>query len=176
MTGSHRRIGYFHSARELGNPLDFLVEDNTRERGICDLLDQIAQSAAPEAADVTTVITYLKEELPLHLQDENEDLVPLMRLRCKAEDRIDDVITRLHSNHGHAMVDLPAIVSLLGKAAPMSQRTRRMIRNFASHARSHISVENAILLPIARVRLKANDLDKMRRHMLERRGLHRVIG
>jgi len=176
MARSHIEIQQGRATRHLGNPLDFLADDNMREREICDLIDQLADCETPPRDNLETVLTYLKQELPLHLQDENEDLLPLLRQRCLAEDQIGKVINRLQSNHGHALTDLPRVVGLLRKSTSFTPKTRETLRNFASHARRHITVETAILLPIARVRLKASDLDQMRWHMLERRGLTHMMG
>ena len=164
--------------RLLSSPLDFIAEDNMRERVICALLDRMVASILPDEEDRVQVLAFLKEELPLHLADENIDLFPLMRARCTAEDEIDKVIGRMQSDHGHALTDTPELVDLLQNELmsetgfPDSARAR--MAYFATHSRRHIIVENAIILPIARVRLTRKDLSIMRLHMLERRGLDRL--
>jgi hemerythrin-like domain-containing protein len=48
--------------------------------------------------------------------------------------------------------------------------------DFAHHARRHLILENAVILPIARARLTEADLNAMKRHMLERRSLKPTLG
>jgi hypothetical protein len=176
MAGSQKQGGNGRAMRHLGNPLDFIAVDNARERDICNLIDGFVASGVSRDADLAPVLTYLKEELPLHILDENEDFLPVLRKRCQAVDQIGKVIDRLQADHSHAITDLPAVIDLLQSDPSFSEKARTKIRDFVFHARRHISVESAILLPIARVRLKAPDLERMRRNMLARRGLDQVVG
>jgi len=165
--------------RNLGNPLDFIAEDHLREREICAVIDRLASAALPADAECEDVIAFLLHELPQHLADEEQDLFPLMRDRCRPEDEIEKVILRLQSDHEHAGRDTPKVAALLQDAIAtgvnFSDDARAMLTDFADHSRRHLTVENAIILPIARVRLTRRDLETMRKHMLERRGLDRVI-
>lgn len=162
--------------RLLGNPIDFIAEDHMRERAICTMIDTIAAAARPEDNDRDQVLAFLREELPLHLADEDEDLFPMMRARCEPDDEIDTVIDRLQSDHGHALTDTPNVIALLRRGNELSDDSRSRLTDFATHSRRHIIVENAIILPIARARLTGDDLDIMRLHMLKRRGLDRLLG
>ena len=167
--------GYPTEITYLGNPLDYLADDNIREREICALVAHLATTDTPANDELEMITTYLIEELPLHQQDENEDLYPLMRKRCHQEDRIDHVIDRMLADYCHAQSDLPAVISALQKAPPFSESARSEIQKFSVHALRHVEVENAIILPIARARLEAHDLDQMLQHMLQRRGLDRLV-
>ncbi|EBA15580.1 hypothetical protein RSK20926_15221 [Roseobacter sp. SK209-2-6] len=163
----------------LADPLGFIAEDHLREREICALLDRIAAcaraegSAAPDAQDLDRALAFLQKELPLHLADEEEDLFPLMRRCCEAEDEIGRVIERLLSDHHHALADTPEVIevlNLLWDRAPLEAEAQ-LISRYASHARRHLILENAVILPIARLRLRADDLDSLRLRMMQRRGL-----
>ena len=163
----------------MGSPLDFIAEDNMRERVICALLERMAASTFPDEEEHVQVLAFLSEELPLHLADEDMDLYPLMRARCEPEDEIDAVIDRLQSDRGHVLTDAPELVGLLQdefvSETGLSDIARARMAHFVTHSRRHVIVENAIILPIARVRLTRSDLDIMRLHMLERRGLDRLM-
>jgi len=159
----------------LENPLDFIAEDHMREREVCALIDRIVASASMESAELEQVLTFLEDHLPQHLADEEIDLFPLMLKRCDPEDEIDKVIDKLQSDHSHANADAPAIVAIIqsfgkGRAKPSRSDCQQMA-DFAHHSRRHLILENAIILPIARARLTKEDLNTMKRHMQERRGL-----
>lgn len=159
----------------LGKPLEFIHEDHLRERQICILIDEIAQGAKPDSDAVSAVLRFLTIELPLHLMDEEEDLFPLLRRRCEPEDKIDKVIARLLKDHGHAGEDTPQAVALLeelaNEARAPTQSERDMLLAYAAHSRRHLILENAIILPFARLRLSETDLETLYIRMCQRRGL-----
>lgn len=166
--------------RLLGNPLDFLHEDHLREREICVMLDRIAVAESPDQDAATHAAGFLADELPLHFADEEEDLFPLLRQRCEPEDDIEHVLARLSADHRHADLETPELVGLLRRVAEgeaaLTPEDRALLTRYAAHSRRHLILENAIILPLARVRLTRRDLDGMRLAMLHRRGLDRLIG
>lgn len=162
----------------LGNPLDFIHEDHLRERQICAMLDRIATAAAADPDDLSHVREYLAGELPLHLEDEEEDLFPLLRRACEPEDEIGKAIERLTADHGHAAEDTPRVIAdldalLTSGASPGPEMQARFLR-FAAQARRHLILENAIILPFARLRLTGRDLETLCLRMAQRRGLDRL--
>ena len=156
------------------NPLDFIAEGHLRERTVCTMLDRIAAGDNDDQA-LEQVRWFLNIELPLHLKDEEEDLFPLMRRRCEPADAIDAVIDRLGAEHRHAQSDTPEIVGIIALTSrdpdALSHANREALTRYAAHARRHLIVENAIILPIARARLTKADLNSLRLRMLQRRGL-----
>nr|WP_306265723.1 hemerythrin domain-containing protein [Pararhizobium sp. IMCC3301] len=161
------------STGSLENPLDFIADDHMREREVCALIDRLVATFPVDNAERQMMLTFLKEQLPQHLADEEIDLFPLLLKRCDPEVEIDCVIDKLESDHVHALADAPAIVALIeanepGDAAFADSACAQMTE-FANHARRHLILENAIILPIARARLTKGDLEIMRSHMLERR-------
>lgn len=156
------------------NPLDFIAEDHMREREVCALIDKLVTASSIKNAERKMIVDFLTEQLPLHLADEEIDLFPLMLERCDPEEEIKELIEKLEADHGHAMADAPAIASLI-EAQKMgdeafSATACAQMTDFASHARRHLILENAIILPIARARLTSSDLNMMKEHMLQRRG------
>lgn len=158
----------------LDNPLDFIAEDHMREREVCTLIDRLVTSFPLERGERQMIVTFLTEQLPQHLADEEIDLFPLMLKRCDPEEEIKSVIDKLESDHVHALADAPAIAALIATNGPdisaFSDSDCEQMTEFANHARRHLILENAIILPIARARLTKGDLKTMRSHMLERRG------
>lgn len=157
------------------NPLDFIAEDHMREREVCAVLERLVAGFPIDTDERQMVLSFLTLQLPQHLADEEIDLFPLMLERCDPEEDINSVIDKLESDHVHALADAPAIAALIEEMepgdAPFPELARAQLTEFASHARRHLILENAIMLPIARVRLTKDDLKTMRDHMLERRGL-----
>ncbi|WP_371326969.1 hemerythrin domain-containing protein [Stappia sp. ES.058] len=141
------------------------------------MLERIATSEAPQGCAVTHVLGFLREELPLHLEDEEQDLFPLLRRRCDPSDEIGKAIDRLASDHRRCDVETPSIVAALARLEPggegLSPDERERVVAFVGHARSHLIFENAIILPFARLRLSENDLHTLTLRMRQRRGLSR---
>lgn len=156
----------------LGDPLGFIHEDHLRERHICTTLDKLAADEPPSRADLDDARDFLGTELPLHIADEEEDLFPLLRRRCTSEDEIDRVIARLQGDHAHADFDTPAVTALVRDAHEgLDEAGRDALRRYANHARRHLILENAIVLPFARLRLTRSDLETLRLRMMQRRGI-----
>ena len=160
--------------RLLASPLDFIAEDHLRQRVICAMLDRIASGdAGPE--DLQQVRQVLGHELPLHLQDEEEDLFPLMRRRCEPEDEIDKVIERLRNEHAHGAEETRNVITVVemsgAGAKRLSKAHRAMLTAYATRTRRRLIVVNAIILPLARLRLTMDDLETLRLRMQARRGL-----
>lgn len=157
------------------NPLDFIAEVHMREREICALIDKAVSADSVSKVEIHEILEFLEEQLPQHLADEQIDLFPMMLKRCDPEDEIENVIDKLQSDHGHAISDAPDIIAILRqcvkKSAELSEKHARQMTAFAHHARRHLILENAVVLPFARLRLTGRDLKNMRRHMLERRDL-----
>ena len=159
----------------LGNPLDFISEDHLRERQVCAVIDGLATADAFNRKAATAVLRFLNEELNVHLRDEAEDLFPLLARRCTDEDAIEGVIDRIRADQEEAMRLLPEVRAMLAGCLDMggelSAKERGVLSRFAGHVRRHLVAENAILLPIARVRLTRADLRILSKHMRSRRGL-----
>jgi len=157
------------------NPLDYIAEVHMSEREVCALIDRMVSNVPISRPEHDGVFSFLEEQLPQHLADEEIDLFPLMVDRCDPEEEIDVVIKKLQSDHQHALVDASRIAQIIRSQRPTSQKMSEQnciqLAEFAAHSRRHLILENAIILPIARLRLTATDLKTMRQHMLDRRGL-----
>lgn len=162
-------------AGPIGSPLDCIEDHNLAERQVCAEMDKIAgqEKEVIDQETLADVIRFLSVERPIHLQDEAEDLFPTMRVRCEAEDEIDRVIEKLTAEHalsnGRAEEALVALRALQKPGRALSQSERAALIEFAAHARRHLILENAVVMPIARARLKEADLERMRQRMMLRR-------
>lgn len=153
----------------LDQPLDFLLAEHQRQKEMCGLLEAVA--SGQEAGDEATAILldFLERELPLHRADEEDDLYGLMRRRCQPEDGIEALLDRLSMPSGLEAA-LAATLSRRQAGAPIG-RLAMQVTLFVTPLRLHFAYSNAILIPLARRRLRRSDLAGLARRMRERRGL-----
>jgi hypothetical protein len=141
--------------RSFGDALDLIAEEHLQAREICALLDRVADRGAATPEEAERARAFLGERLELHLADEREDLFPLLRRRCTAEDEIARILDRLEAEHADALAERPAILALLAEApAPLDPAGRDALSGFARRAR-----------------LTRADLAVLTQHMRSRRGL-----
>lgn len=160
-------------AAQLALPLDYLAADHLRQRSLCSLVERIADEPTPGREEVGAVLRFLREEFGLHIIDEEEDLFPLLRRRCEPEDRIEEVLGELSQEHASEKQIAETITEGLNATArsgAFNHDFRELLRRFAANERRHLVVENAIVLPLARLRLTADDLRNLGRRMAARRG------
>lgn len=158
------------------SPLDWLFAEHDRQRQLCQAIDEAASLAQAPAGLLAEIVGFLRHELPLHVIDEEEDLFPLLRRRCLVEDDIRRVLGLLSSDH-HAEVAsaarladrLEAVLESGGAPSQTADLVRSM-HNFTQRERRHIALENAVVLPIARLRLTPLDLNGLSRRLAARRG------
>jgi hemerythrin-like domain-containing protein len=156
----------------LAAPIDYLHAVHLREREVCAMLDRIADLGRASGTETKPIMSFLSDELPLHLEDEETDLFPLLQARCSEEDEIDRLLKRLSTDHRHADFDTPRITAILQGATPEIEPTAcAALHRYADHARRHLILENAILLPFARLRLNAGDLSRLHAGTARRRGI-----
>jgi iron-sulfur cluster repair protein YtfE (RIC family) len=162
------------SVQLLRNPIDFIAEDHLRLRTMCAEMDRLANATGPEADAIEGLFAYLTQELPALLADEDDDLMPLVLNRAEPEDELPRLARRLAKEHREIETHLREVVAGLVAvpgATTVADRLRDPLRCLAAATRRHLILENAILLPLARVRLRSADLDTLRKAMLRRRGL-----
>ena len=161
----------------LSDPLAFFHEDHLREREICAMLERIATADVPRSFEVTHVLGFLRDELPLHLEDEEQDLFPLLRRRCEPPDEIGKAIDRLVGDHRRSDAQTPPVEAALARlergGEGLSPDERERVVAYVGHTRNHLIFENAIILPFARLRLTDSDLHTLSLRMRQRRGLGR---
>ena len=159
-------------------PIDFILAEHYRQRLLCEGLAKLTEKMelAPVAALATRLQGFLAHDLRLHLEDEEQDLFPLLWQRAQPEDNITNVLELLSEEHGldedlvdFLLEDLATLASGNQLANPI--RFLVNVREFAETQRRHLAWENALLLPVARRRLTEVDLSGLSRSMAERRGI-----
>ena len=158
------------------NPLDTLAQDHVQQAGLCDILEQIADSlpADMDRVDCREAALALRLDLPLHHQDEEDGLFPLLRRHAEQSENLAAIMARLSSEHaadeGFAEELSEQLESLAHGDSPSNpEALGYMLRGFFESYRRHIYWENEILLPLARETLTETDLDELFRCMANHR-------
>lgn len=157
-------------------PLNWLFAEHYRHRQLCKMVEAMANSAAYDDDAMLEVVNFLKRDMPLHILDEEEDLFPLLRRRAQADDDLEYVLGVLSSEHEADGDRVAKVLAGLVKAqknrkAPsLDHALRTLLLEFVSHERRHIALENAVVLPFARLRLQASDLKALSARFAARRG------
>jgi iron-sulfur cluster repair protein YtfE (RIC family) len=158
-------------------PLDWFAAEHYRHRQFCALMHRLAALETFEPGPLEALVGFLRHELGRHLADEEEDLFPLLRKRALPEDEVDQVLGRLTSEHrgdlahGHALRNHLERCLEAHVAPSRDPAVALALDAFASQELHHLALENAVVLPLARLRLTPRDLKGLSRRLAARRGL-----
>ena len=158
------------------DPLGFIREEHRRQEELCAVLEGLVDDfTKPSSRDKATgILTYLTQELPLHEQDEEEGLIPLLQARCH-DAAARGLLSRLRGQHADdraRVATLIADLDALCVEVPLGDPGAFVLNALmlAETWRRHLAWENDVLLPLARDRLNAADLAELGRAMAARRG------
>ena len=161
----------------ISEPLEWLFAEHFRHRQWCKLIEKLARSGIWDEAALEAAIGFLRNDMPLHILDEEEDLFPLLRRRAQPEDDIERILGILSSDH---RIDRERVAHLLQgltrardaqKAPGLDSDLRALMLDFVAMERRHVALENAIIIPLARSRLEAADILALSERLAARRGL-----
>jgi len=159
----------------LGDPLDFFFAEHFRQRELCNLLEEMATAEALDALLAAELLAFLRHDMVLHVQDEEADLFPLMRQRCPPEDQIERVLSALSAEHAGDQhlsgIVAAGLQAALRDTTPIAAQPglREAMIDFARNERRHLALENSVVLPLARLRLSADDLVRLSEGLASRR-------
>ncbi len=162
---------------QLLSPLEYILTDHFRQRALCQALDELADSDALDTEQAAAALDFLKTEFSPHVIDEEEDLFPLLRRRAEPADDIEEVLGELSLEHATDRDEAELVIGELSSAIEAngsgfpSPKFAELLQRFAANERRHLIVENAIVMPLARARLTADDLRNLGRRMAARRGI-----
>ncbi len=158
------------------NPLDMVYQEHEQQELVFAKLEQIADDL-PDEVDgniVAEVSVYLKQNLAVHIRDEEDGLFPLLAKRVLPEDNFGEILAQLQREHmtdeGYARELSDALeVIVRGERPKDPNALGHMLRAcFESHRR-HLAWENAVVLPLAKKRLTPDDLDELAQVMKKNR-------
>lgn len=162
-----------HPSDVAENPLDHIVREHLEQREICAALDRLADlpEANPDAA--LDLLQLMRDVLPRHVRDEEEDLFPLIRERAEGDEDLPRTLDRLTNQHEGCLAGHYHVLDILERMIAQNRRATAEeahdIRAMTDHERRHLIVENAIVIPLARALLDQGDLDALRSRMIARR-------
>lgn len=157
------------------DPIEFVLSEHLNHRRMCRALERLASSAEFDAARITTLLDFVRFDLTLHVIDEEEDFFPMLRRRCLPEDEVADVLDRLTLEHAEDKVLSVRVRDVLNACLIMRKPPSAMeggaeaLRAFALHEMHHLALENAVVVPLARRRFSAEDLEFLSQRLLARR-------
>lgn len=153
-------------------PLEALRAEHHRQRQICDDMELLAATDVPLPALAVSIVEAWCRDTMLHHLDEDRGLFPRLRARALPEDDIDLLLDRLSSDH-HDRVSCPesllAALACMADGALPAPEDRAALRALAQATRRHLTLENAVLLPLAGLRLTAGDRAALLAEMRARR-------
>lgn len=164
--------------RLLSRPLDFIVAEHYRLRAALTQLDGLARGSMGEGRRkvAKALLRYFVEDYPLHVADEETDFFPLLRQRCADDTALIASVATLAGEHRENLARLDGVVAGLRGLAEAAQRDEippdftASARAYTEALRRHIAWENAVLMPVARTRLKSADLRRLAQRFVARRG------
>ena len=155
----------------IDDPIEFIFADHLRQRQAAIILTMVAAGDF-DRNGVRNLVTFFKKDFAFHIADEELGFFPLLREQCLAEDKIDSLIARLVDEHKGDETLGDEVIKLLEarlEGEELSKRAAAKLSSFAEHILQHLAVENAVLLPIARVRMNNASLDALSKMLKERR-------
>lgn len=159
------------------DPLEYIFADHFRQRTLCNVLDHIATKRYPDHELIKAAHTFLERDFGLHIQDEEEDLIPALSKRLQPDDEASEILLELSEEHEQDRIYAEEILRLLQSCLDneqvfeFNQASKALLKRFADNERRHLTTENAIVLPIARARLTSSDILEMGAHMASRRDI-----
>lgn len=152
-------------------PLDFLLAEHLRQRQAAKIIALIGDGVINKKT-ISAVIDFIERDLAQHIVDEELVLFPLLREKCSAEDKIDELLSVLAEEHQEDEAESGAVLAVLRTLAAGGETgtaDRRLLQDFADRLKRHLALENGVLLPLARSRLDAASLRFVAEAMLARR-------
>lgn len=154
------------------NPLDLIAHAHAIQVQMCDAMERIADGL-PDDIDrrlCAQVAACLQFDLPLHHQDEETALFPLLKVRALPDDGLEGILDRLASEHSSDTDFASEIAENLdvlgqGKGTTNPDMLGYMLRGFFERYRRHVQWENALVMPVARLRLTQEDLETLAARM-----------
>ncbi|MBK8545613.1 MAG: hemerythrin domain-containing protein [Caulobacteraceae bacterium] len=135
--------------------IEFLLAEHLNHRRMCRALEELAAASDFDVLVITALVDFIRFDLTLHVIDEEEDVFPLLRRRCLAEDEIEDVLGRLAREHAEDKSLSERVRDVLN-ACLLVRRPPQAIEGgaealvaFAHHERRHLALENAVIIPCA---------------------------
>lgn len=157
------------------NPLEWFAREHAYHRQMCARMREVALSRTFDRSALVVLAKFVERDLAQHLTDEEEELFPLLARRSEPEDGAGDVLQRLCAEHRGEREQAQTVAVHLRRClderrAPGDDSlASSALMSFAARELDHLALENAVVLPLARLRLSAKDLSVLRRRLSDGR-------
>ncbi len=161
----------------IDTPLEYILAEHARHRVVLAALQDFAKDRSTSRVNADMIAAFLTQDLPLHFEDEDDDLYPAVRRKVMPEDDLGAVLARLTDDHRRTQRQIDEIVAALCRN-PARDRVRfkahecQLMQSYAASEGRHLAIENSVVIAIAKIRLSAADFRTMSRNMKARRGVH----
>jgi len=154
-------------------PLDALHAEHMRLGAVCNFLTSLeGEKQAIDQTSLDAALHYLVHDLPLHIQDEEVDLFPMLLEHIRYDDPAMGMIKQFKSEHAQ---QIELVQEILTSARSSDDKTHaQFVRSafvFGEMQLRHMQWENGVLFPLTRRRLSDADLERLGQHMAARRGV-----
>lgn len=152
-------------------PIETLHQALLGLRAICHEMETLAVAAPPQPGPAQRIRTALRRDLPRILADERESLLPRLSARATGEDNLPPIIRQMEHERAAAAVIARRLrpgLARMSRGAPPARGDRADLHELAQLMLRQLRVANAILLPLARLRLTAREKAEIAREMQAR--------
>lgn len=167
-----------HTPEAFRDPIAVIEVDHAQQLAVCGVLDRLVRNPrhGADGQEIAAVHDYLRNHLPLHIADEEEDLFPLMRQCATADNDLEQILSQLYLEHQtdrRLNDDLCGDIECLIDGHAFADPSRFLMNAFAfsETQRRHLAWENAVVVTRARKCLCNADRAELGRCMAKRRGL-----
>ena len=158
------------------DPIEFILEEHDRQLEVCVRLEDLvsASDSGPKVRWASSLLEYLTKDLPIHIEDEERDLFPLLASRQEHDQDLPVILDQLISEHelDRGLVE-PIVEGLRhiaeGGDLADSGRFCMYVQTFTEAMRRHLNWENRVVLPLARRVLSEEDRALLRDGIADRR-------
>lgn len=163
-------------------PIEYIFADHYRQRVMLNAFGEFLnhgyfrrQHDDAERAELTAIVSYLDNDFPLHIADEDDGLFAVLRERCQGDASCKAILRQLADEHADEAAGVAGLADglrlvLAGRPVANSMQFMQRALRFVETQRRHLLWENNVVLPLARERLDAADLERIGRTMAARRG------
>jgi hemerythrin-like domain-containing protein len=160
----------------LQDPIAFILEEHDRQFEICAHLETLvsASESEPSARWAASLLEFLTKDLPVHIEDEERDLFPMLAARQGDNQDLPVILDQLVLEHELDRGLVEPIVDDLrdvaeGRVLADPTRFDMYVRTFTEAMRRHINWENRVVLPLARRLLSEEDRAHLGGRITDRR-------
>lgn len=156
------------------DPLEWFAAEHARHRQVCRLITELAEDPGFHGETMSRLAAFIRTDLARHVAEEEEELFPLLRFRALPEDEFETALGQLTAEHrseadlARRVQDILAERLAAGQSPAKDPEAQGVLRAFAAQELQHLALENAVVLPIARLRLTPDDLAALGRRLVAR--------